>query len=224
MGMRRRTRYSLMGTAAVLVLLVIAVVLRKEAPPECARLLPESDAIVYFNVKAMRLVTEFDRKPVIHSPEYQHFIDATGFDFERDLDHVAFALHRMPNPNGPNGPVAYSEVSEGKIDGKRFTAYLSSVATAKETYAGHDIFSIPMEGRTLRVVLLGYEMVGGVECADAGTDSFDTRSLPLVGFALCRIFAARRAVQRCAAAVGGVGDRQGGGCRLKTTASCRCLG
>ncbi len=157
--MRRRTRYSLMGAAALLVALVVAVGLRKAAPPECARLLPESDAIVYFNVKAIRLVTRFDRKPVVHSPEYQQFIDATGFDFERDLDQAAFALQRMPDPKGPNGPVAYSEVAEGRIDGKRFTAYLNSVATAKENYAGHEIFSIPVDGRTLRVAMLGYAMV-----------------------------------------------------------------
>ena len=157
--MRRRTRYSLLGVAAVLAALVIAVVLRKHAPPECARLLPESDAIVYFNLKPIRAVTHFDRTLVQHSPEFQRFIDATGFVFERDLDQAAFALHRMPNPNGPNGPVGFSEVFEGRIDGKRLTAYLNTVATSREVYAGHEIFSIPVEGRTLRVTMLGYDMV-----------------------------------------------------------------
>ena len=104
-------------------------------------------------------MTHFDSKPVIHSPEYQKFIDATGFDFERDLDHAAISLHRMANPNGPNGPVAYSEICEGRIDGKRLTAYLSTIATAQESYAGHEIYSIPMDGRTLRVTMLGYDMV-----------------------------------------------------------------
>ena len=157
--MRRRTRYSLLGVAAVLAALVIAVVLRKHAPPECARLLPESDAIVYFNLKPIRAVTHFDRTLVQHSPEFQRFIDATGFVFERDLDQAAFALHRMPNPNGPNGPVGFSEVFEGRIDGKRLTAYLNTVATSREVYAGHEIFSIPVEGRTLRVTMLWYDMV-----------------------------------------------------------------
>jgi hypothetical protein len=148
-----------LGVAAVLAALVIAVVLRKHAPPECARLLPESDAIVYFNLKPIRAVTHFDRTLVQHSPEFQRFIDATGFVFERDLDQAAFALHRMPNPNGPNGPVGFSEVFEGRIDGKRLTAYLNTVATSREVYAGHEIFSIPVEGRTLRVTMLGYDMV-----------------------------------------------------------------
>lgn len=157
--MRRRTRYSLMGVCALLAALLVAVVLRKEAPPECARLLPESDAIVYFDLKPIRLVTHYDRTAVTHSPEFQKFIDATGFVFERDLDQAAFALERMPNPNGPNGPVAFSEVFEGRIDGKRLTAYLKSVATSTEFYAGHEIFNIPVDGRTLRVTMLGYEMV-----------------------------------------------------------------
>ena len=51
-------------------------------------------------------------------PEYQQFVDATGIDWERDLDQVAIALHRMPNPNGPNGAVAYSLVLVGKLTGK----------------------------------------------------------------------------------------------------------
>jgi len=148
-----------MGAAALLVALVVAVLLRKEAPPECARLLPESDAIVYFNLKPLRLVTHIDRTAVPHSPEFQRFIDATGFVFERDLDQAAFALQRMPDPSGPNGPVAFSEVFEGRIDGKRLTAYLNSVATSTESYAGHEIFCIPVDGRTLRVTMLGYEMV-----------------------------------------------------------------
>jgi len=148
-----------MGAAVLLVALAVAVILRKEAPPECARLLPESDAIIYFDLRPLRLATHFDRTTVPHSPEFQRFIDATGFVFERDLDQAAFALHRMPDPNGPNGPVAFSEVFEGRIDGKRLTAYLNSVATSKETYAGHDIFCIPVDGRTLRVAMLGYAMV-----------------------------------------------------------------
>jgi hypothetical protein len=148
-----------MGVCALLAALVVAVVLRKEAPPECARLLPESDAIVYFDFKPLRLLTHIDRTSVQHSPEFQRFIDATGFVFERDLNQAAFALHRMPNPNGPNGPVAFDEVFEGRIDGKRLTAYLNSVATSTEVYAGHEIFSVPVEGRTLRVVMLGYDMV-----------------------------------------------------------------
>lgn len=148
---------------ALIVALAVALVLRKKAPPEVARLLPESDAIVYANLKPLRLATHFDRTLVTRSPDYQHFIDATGIVAERDLDEVAFALHRMDDPNGPNGPVAYSEVFEGRFDGNRLARYLGSIATAKESYAGQDIYTIPVgdghAGRQLRVAQLGYDTV-----------------------------------------------------------------
>src|SRR5258708_9688665 len=140
--MRRRTRYSLLLMLALMVALVVVLVLRKAAPPEAARLLPESDAIVYANLKPLRVATHFERTQVTRSPEYQQFIDATGIVPERDLDSVAFALHRMDDPNGPNGPVGYSEVFEGRFDGERLAHYLASIATAKETYADPHIFTI----------------------------------------------------------------------------------
>ncbi|WP_263372863.1 hypothetical protein [Granulicella aggregans] len=173
--MHKRTRYSLLLIFVLIAALAIALFLKKEAPPEVARLLPESDAIVYVNLKPVRSATHFDRewskRPVQMSAEYQHFIDATGIVFERDLDAAAFALHRMDDPNGPNGPVAYSEVFEGRFDGTRLAAYLASIAIAKENYAGHDIYTVPValvevpsnDGkpaqavRLLRVTQLGYD-------------------------------------------------------------------
>ncbi|MDR3735154.1 MAG: hypothetical protein P4L10_06390 [Acidobacteriaceae bacterium] len=208
--MRRRTRYSLMGVAAVLAALVIAVVLRKHAPPECARLLPESDAIVYFNLKPIRTATHFDRTVVQHSPEFQRFIDATGFVFERDLDQAAFAIHRMPNPNGPNGPLAFSEVFEGRIDGKRLTAYLNTVATAREVYAGHEIFSVPVEGRTLRVAMLGYSMVAAsntptTEQIHSILDHYRSAASPFAGSSLLAAHYSRVPLLSVAWGIGKVG-------------------
>jgi len=157
--MRKRTRYSLLIVLALVAALIVAVWLRKTAPPEAARLLPESDAIVYVNLRPIRLATHFDRTPVAHSPDYQRFIDATGIDPERDLDAAAFALHRMDDPNGPNGPVAYSEVFEGRFDGARLASYLGSIASAQENYEGHTVYTIPIEGRTFRIAQLGYDTI-----------------------------------------------------------------
>ena len=161
--MRRSTRYSLLLALALIGALIGAIVLRKTAPPEAARLLPESDAIVYVNLKPLRLATHFDRSPVTRAPEYQHFIDATGIVPEHDLDAAAFALHRMDNPNGPNGPVGYSEVFEGRFDGQRLSRYLESIATARETYAGHTIYTVVIADgdatRPLRIAQLGYDSI-----------------------------------------------------------------
>jgi hypothetical protein len=155
--MRKRTRYSLLLMLSLVAALSVAVWLRKTAPPEAARFLPESDAIVYVNLRPLRAATHFDRTPVLRSADYQHFVDATGIVPERDLDAAAFALHRMDNPNGPNGPVAYSEVFEGRFDGARLARYLGSIAISQENYAGHTIFTIPIEGRQLRIAQLGYD-------------------------------------------------------------------
>ena len=157
--MQRKTWVSLSVVAVLLAGLGVAQYLRAKAPPEAARLLPESDAIFYVHLKPLRAATHFDATPVERSPDLARFIETTGIVPERDLDAVALALHRMPNAKGPNGPVAYSEVFVGRFDGAKLQSYLESLAKAKENYAGRDIYAIPIEGRTLRVVQLGYDTV-----------------------------------------------------------------
>jgi hypothetical protein len=157
--MHRRTRRTLWIVAAVLVLLAVAVFLRSKAPPEAARLLPESDGILYVNLKPFRAFLHKDLKPPSRVPEYQQFVDATGIDWEQDLDQAAIALHRMPDPNGPNGPVAYSMVLVGKLTGQRLNAWLDAHAASRESYAGHTVYSIPSEGRTVRIAQIGYDML-----------------------------------------------------------------
>lgn len=160
MVMRRRSHKSVYVALAAVAALLIVFLLLKQAPPEAARLLPESDAIVFVHMKTLRSATHFDASPVVHSADYQKFIDATGIAPERDLDTVAFALHRMADPRGPNGAVAYSEVFTGRFDGVRLSQYLGSIASRKESYAGHDIYTVPVEGRMLRIAQLGYDTIG----------------------------------------------------------------
>ena len=163
--MRRARLYSLLLVLVLLGALLATVWLRKQAPPEVARLLPEADAIVYLNVKPVRSMTHLDRSPVARSAEFQQFVDATGIVPERDLDEAAFALHATGDPDGPNGPVAYSEVFAGRFDGDRLRQYLRSLASGVERYAGHDVYTIPIGDptvkgvRQLRVAQLGYDMV-----------------------------------------------------------------
>ena len=159
--MRKPTRYTLLAISFVVVALAVLFYLRTVAPPESARLLPESDAIVFLNVKPLRAATHFDRTPVARSASYQQFVDATGVVAERDLDSAAFALHAMPNASGPNGSVAFSEVLEGHFDTNRLARYFASIAQSQEPYAGRTIYNIPSEGRTLRVVILKYDTIAG---------------------------------------------------------------
>jgi hypothetical protein len=187
--MNRRTRRTLLIVAAVLLILTVAVFLRSKAPPEAARLLPESDGIIYVNLKPIRTFFHKDLKPPERVPDYQQFVDATGIDWERDLDQVAIALHRMPDPNGPNGPVAYSMVLVGKLTGKRLNNWLESHAASREAYAGHTIYNIPSEGRTVRVTQIGYDMIAvsntpTPEQIHSIVDRHRTAALPFSGSSL----------------------------------------
>jgi hypothetical protein len=157
--MHRRTRRTLVILAAVLVLLAVAIFLRSKAPPEAARVLPEADGILYVNLKPIHIFFHKNMKPPERVPDYQEFVDATGIDWEQDLDQVAIALHRMPDPNGPNGPVAYSMVLVGKITGQRLNGWLDSHATSRETYDGKTIYNIKSQDRTVRVAQIGYDML-----------------------------------------------------------------
>src|SRR5438046_10195149 len=87
--MNRRTRRTLLVVAGVLVLLALAVFLRSKAPPEAARLLPESDGIVYANLRPVRTFFKANLKPPPRVPEYEEFVEATGSDWERYLDQAA---------------------------------------------------------------------------------------------------------------------------------------
>ncbi len=160
---RRHSWWPLWFGVGLIAVFALLIFLRGKAPPEAARLLPESDAIVYVNLRPLRALTHWDEPaagvPPPRSHDLETFIQATGIDPERDLDSAAFALHRMPDPHGPNGPVAYSEVFVGHFEAQRLRQYLAGLARATETYAGHEIFSIPIEGRTLRVTQLGYDTV-----------------------------------------------------------------
>jgi hypothetical protein len=157
--MRKRTLFPTILACTLAAGLGVALYLRTQAPPDAARLLPESDAIIYLHVAPLRSATHFDQTPIIRSADFQRFVDATGIDPERDLDSVAFALHAMPDPNGPNGPVAYSEVFIGRFDGERFRHYLEGLAPGREEYSGHTIYTIPIENRQLRIAQLDYETI-----------------------------------------------------------------
>jgi hypothetical protein len=207
----RRRKLSIAIVLVVLVLLAGAIYLRKEAPPEAARLLPESDGIVYVNLRPLRAATHFDQHPVEHSPEYQHFIDATGIQFEHDLDEAAFALHRMADPKGPNGSLAFSEVFVGHFDGRRLSEYLASIAASQEPYAGHAIYNIASEGRTVRAALLGYDIVAvsntpSTEQMHSMIDRYRTAALPFSGSSLLSKYYSKLPLLSVAWGIGQIGQ------------------
>lgn len=161
-----RIRRSLPIIVAVVLVagaVALLVVLRKHAPPEPARLLPGADGFVYFNLQWMRRANLLgELPPVPHDPEYEQFIQATGFQFERDLDEAAFAIHYSASGLPPR----FSEVFVGRIQGQLLRAYLKKLSNSIENYRSVDIFSIPLEGRTVRVAILGIDTVAASNTDD----------------------------------------------------------
>ncbi len=161
----RRSLPILLGVVIIAAALALIVQLRKHAPPEPARLLPGADAFFYVNLKWVRAANAVSQlPPVSHDPEYERFIDETGFQFERDLDEAAFAVHypaagSPPEKDGSPAPPRFSEVFVGKIQGEKLVAYLRKLSSSVEIYQSREIFSIPLEGRTVRVAILGVDSV-----------------------------------------------------------------
>ncbi len=156
--MRIRRRLPLIfAVLLVAAAVALVVVLRKNAPPEPARLLPSADSFAYANLAWIRRANLAGKPPdVPHDPEYEQFIQATGFQFERDLDEVALAVHAS---SGQPGEPRYSEVFVGKIDGERLRNYLGKLASSVDPYNSREIYNIPLEGRTLRVAILSVDTV-----------------------------------------------------------------
>lgn len=153
----RRPFPVLFGLLLFAAAVTLVIQLRKHAPPEAARLLPGADGFLYINLQWIRrahLGTHLG--PVRHDEEYEQFIQATGFDYERDLAQAAFAIHYASPLTG--GQTRFSEVLVAHVDGDKLRAYLKKIATSVDTYRSVDIYSIPLEGRTLRIAILGVEI------------------------------------------------------------------
>ncbi len=161
---KRRRLFILFGFVLFAAAVALLVVLRKHAPPEPARLLPGADGYFYANVKWIRRANIAGQMPdVPHEPEYEQFIEATGFQFERDLDQAAFAIHYPTAKPGAKAatpePARFSEIFVGRIDNQRLRAYLGKLSASVDDYNSIDIYNIPLEGRTLRVAVLGFDTV-----------------------------------------------------------------
>lgn len=170
----RRTLPIILAVLTIAAAVLVAVELRKHAPPEPARLLPGADGFLYANYSWVRRANNGKPfYPVTHDPDYEKFIQETGFDFERDLDAAAFAIHYPKNwPGGGTGGTApeprFSEVFTGRFDTGKCAAYLKRTAQSVENYNSVDIFTIPLYSRTFRVAILGVDTVAASNHEDPG--------------------------------------------------------
>ena len=146
--------------------IALLVVLRKHAPPEAARLLPGADGFLYVNLQWMRRANILEELPSVpHDHDYEEFIQATGIDFEKDLNEAAFSVHFPHAGDKPPQP-RFSEIFVGKIHAQQLRSYLAKVASIEENYRSLEIYSIPLEGRTVRVTILDPETVAASNVDD----------------------------------------------------------
>ncbi len=187
-----RTRRKQLWVALVVVLviaggIVTAVLLRKRAAPDAVRLLPDSDAVLYVNFEPIRLFTDLGKHPVKdRDPQYEDFVRQTGFEFERDLDRAALAIHYGTTARGKSTETRYSEILQGRFDSERVEAYLRKLAASVEHYGNFDIYIIPLEGRTVRVALLAVDVAAasnteGPDAIHGMIDRYRQAALPFAG-------------------------------------------
>jgi len=188
--MRARRKQLWVAFAVVLIIagsVVTTVLLRMRAAPDAARLLPDSGAVFYINLEPIRLLTDLGKKaPKDRDPQYENFVRETGFDFERDLDKAAFAIHYGAVTNGKSGEMRYSEIFQGHFDSARVGDYLRKLASGVEHYRDLDNYIIALEGRTVRVALLGVDIAAASNTADPDVihgmiDRYKQAALPFAG-------------------------------------------
>jgi hypothetical protein len=152
-----RRRWILLILALVAIASAVALyVVRRHRPPRAAEMLPDSaNGLVFVNVELLRAAGVFQRNhPLQRDPDFDQFVRETGFDFERDLDEFAVAVHNPQNFGHGDDYPRFSEIFDGRIDEKRGEAYLRKLAAGSEPYRGVTIYSIPHEGRTVRAAIL----------------------------------------------------------------------
>src|SRR3954463_3387031 len=160
--MRKRNLWLLLALLIVVAFIGTAIFLRVKGAPEAARLLPQSDAVIYLNLKPLRAATHFGDKQVNHEPEYEDFVRETGFQFERDLEEAAVAVH-PPEVAESGGSVEaqrrFSEIFVGRFDRDKLTHYLNKISASVDRYDDHEVFLVPHEGRPVRVAILSADTV-----------------------------------------------------------------
>jgi hypothetical protein len=100
-------------------------------------------AVIYVDVDALRRtaflaqVAAWAPQPQ-KDPEYAQFLQDTGFDFERDLNHFAIATQKLA------GASNLFFITDGKFNRKKISAYALRTGT-KQNLNGREIFHVPLE-------------------------------------------------------------------------------
>jgi hypothetical protein len=112
---------------------------------EMLSLVPEdASAAVYVDLAELRSSPFLEQlfrwapQPALDS-DYAQFLQATGFNYERDLDRLALAFN-----NQSRNSTAFA-IAEGRFDRKKIEAYAARYGSLK-TADGKTLFSVPLSG------------------------------------------------------------------------------
>ncbi len=175
--MRRRRILLALLILLVAVCLALVVYLQRSGPPLAVRMLPEADGVLYINLGRIRMLAPTaDLNEVVREPAYSDFVSQTGFQFERDLEEAALAVHLpKPKPAGSSAAAGaqpdeprFSSVFVARIRSERLVAYLKKQAQGVDRYRDLEIFRIPVEDRVVRVAVLSVDTVAVSNFAGKG--------------------------------------------------------
>jgi len=133
----------------------VIVYQRMARPPRAVLLLPEGNFVFYLNFSPAHFL-DLGKIPAAESdPEYQDFLQQTGFHFEHDLNTLAVSQGRPGDPDSES-----AAVFTGRFDQEKLRNYLQKISAGTEKYADKTIFTVRRENHIVRACILDPETVG----------------------------------------------------------------
>ena len=117
------------------------------SPPELlSQLPPGAFAVIFLDLDSVRKSRFYqdrpDRAPLtIPDRDYANFIQATGFDFEKDLDRALIAFWPQASPSEKNRTII---LAEGRFDRRKIHDYAMRVGKV-DRQQGRDVFLFPAD-------------------------------------------------------------------------------
>lgn len=161
--MRNRKLLILVLMLAVVATAGVVVYQRVARPAKAVLLLPDGNFLLYVNFSPAHFF-DLGRMPMQSDPQYQDFLQQTGFHFEHDLDAIAISQQSPGDVN--SGSAA---VFTGAFDQEKISRYLQKLSGSSENYAGKNVLSIAEAGHTVRACVIDSKTV-----AITNTDSAET--------------------------------------------------
>ena len=165
-----RSKRVLLIVAVVLVVVAIAAavtyhVIRR--PGRAVYLLPDGNIMAYVSFTPFHYM-DLETKPFTSDPQYQEFVEKTGFHYDHDLDSIAFSGRTTGELNGD-----VSAIFTGTFDQNRLNSYAQSQPGVEtESYGGKTIYAMRESSQTVRICILDGKTVAAT--AGPSSDSIHT--------------------------------------------------